>query len=331
MPVPSQIERYINDLTGDTALLGLVHDVLRSGDKLHGLRRTHDDVYDLIAAAKADKSIPFKLKYKECAAEKSPIRHSTVREKLGIPESDRADVLSRDVIKIKPRKSNPKKREDLKHSVSFDAAANYKDGNHNWGMHANIEDGEGNITHAAIYMPETGQIYFANEEGAHVALFPSFQSRSNEIVIRRIAIGALSPKFNCEVGSWHTKERAPVKMLFTMPLREEVGGSLRETGMKEAPFPWVALNRMGYSFIGNMKPTDGRSGAFIAAQGGANVMRIPLTSDSQGREIVFASHPAVQDDVMRYFDQALELAGGDVTIGEPVIINRNTDPALARR
>lgn len=323
MAIPSEILLYIKDLDKDDALSGLIEEVLSVGDTLADLRSEHNDAIAIIDQVNGDESIPFKLKHKVGEAKKSPIRPSKTREKLGSPEPDNADVLSRDNIKIKPKK--------LTHAVRFDAAANFKDGNHNWGVHANIEDEDGNVTHSAVYIPEIGQLYFASEEGAHVVSFPRSRSKDQETKIQRIAIGQLSPKFNCEVGSWHTKERAPIKLLFTMRLREEVGGSLRETGMKEAPFSWVALNRLGYAFIGNLKPEDGRTGAHIAAQGGATVMRIPITSDSQGRDIVLAVHPALEQDVIDYFNQALKLGEDDVTIGLPTILHRNTDPALARR
>ena len=324
MTLPAEIRTYLQQLGGHEPLEGLISEALLAGDKLFDLRRQHNDIHALIAAAKSDDSIPFKLKHKVGEAPKSPIRYSSLRDKLGVPESNHADVLSRDSIKIKGLK-------DFEHKVTFDAAANFKDGNHNWGVHASIENAQGQITHGVIYMPSIGQIYFADENGAHIISFPTFRSADQNIRIERIAIGPLSPKFNCEVGSWHTKERALVKTLFTMLLREEVGGSLRETGMKEAPFAWVALNRLGYAFIGNLKPEDGRVGAFIAAKGGANVLRIPLTSDSQGRSIVLAAHPALEEDILAYFNRALTVANDDVTIGAPAVINRNSDRALLVR
>lgn len=318
--LPSEIIDYLATLPNSKPLQSLIAEVLSVGDTLADLRSEHNDARAIINHVNDDKSIPFKLKHKVGAAEKSPIRHSKTREKLSSPEQETADVLSRDNIKIKPK--------GLTHAVRFDAAANFKDGNHNWGVHANIEDEDGNLTHSAIYIPEIGQLYFASDEGAHIVSFPRSRGTSQETKFQRIAIGKLCPKFNCEVGSWHTKERAPIKLLFTMRLREEVGGSLRETGMKEAPFPWVALNRLGYAFIGNLKPEDGRSGAFIAAQGGATVMRIPITSDSQGRDIVLAVHPAIEQNVIDYFNQALVLGEDDVTVGLPTILHRNTDPTL---
>lgn len=207
-------EQFSADFDNTDQLRRLIDEVLLVGDKLHDLRRSHSDIRDLIQASKEDATIPFKLAHKVGEAPKSPIRHSELREMIGVPESEQANVLSRDTIKIKGL-------DGFNHKIKFDAAANYKDRNHNWGVHASIVNDQNEITHAAIYMPEIGQVYFASPEGAYIVTFPSYRSSDQTPKIARIAIQSLSPKFNCEVGSWHTKERALVKTLLTMPLREE--------------------------------------------------------------------------------------------------------------
>ncbi|HPF77699.1 MAG TPA: hypothetical protein PLF01_00285, partial [Alphaproteobacteria bacterium] len=110
----------------------------------------------------------------------------------------------------------------------------------------------------------------------------------------------------------------------------QVGGSLRESGMKEAPFVWVGLDRLGYTMMGNLKPKDGLVGSFIAEKTGAVLIRLPITSDSQGRDVVFAIHPDIVGAVTEKFFDAVKLSQGDVTIGAPKLI-KNAEPALIRR
>lgn len=327
--LPTEIEEYFDGLQPDNALNPLIERILSVGDALNDARRKYDNIEDIIHYIDTT-DLDFKLKHKTGDVSQSPIRRSKIRETLGIPEQEGPSVLSRDTIKIKmPGKKSGKMASKKTIKIKFDAAANYKDGNHNWGVHAHVKNKQGDITQAAIYLPETGQIYVADEQGAHYISFPQFRSASQEIKISKIEIGELGPKFNAEVGSWHTKERAFVKTLFTTLMRENIGGSLRETGMKEAPFAWVGLNRLGYSFIGNLKPKDGKTGAFIAEQAGAVVIRAPITSDSQGRDALFAVHPDIADAVLGKFNEAIKLSQNDVTIGTPTTV-RNIDPALVK-
>ncbi|HPF77700.1 MAG TPA: hypothetical protein PLF01_00290, partial [Alphaproteobacteria bacterium] len=122
MTLPNQIADYFEAERAGNPLNGLISELLTVGDALHDARREHHDSCDLIDEINSSDH-GFTLKYKEGAAEKSPIRPSKIRESLGIPEEDSEDVvLSRDAIKIKF--SCKDKRKLL---IDFDAAANFKD------------------------------------------------------------------------------------------------------------------------------------------------------------------------------------------------------------
>ncbi len=324
MHLPNEINAYFNNLPSGQNLLPLIEELLSVGDALNDARRDYKDTRELIGYINKS-NFSFKLKHKTGAASQSPIRRSSIREGLGIPEKEGPSVLSRDIIKIKTKKKTAGKKPIGK--IHFDAAANYKDGNHNWGVHLHVKNEHGDITQAAIYLPETGQIYIANQDGAHCINFPQFRSTRQDIQIHQVKIGELSAKFNAEVGSWHTKERSFVKAIFTTLVRESIGGSLRETGMKEAPAAWVGLNRLGYAFIGNLKSKDGQTGTFIAEQMGAVIVRLPITSDSQGRDALFSLHPDIAETVLKEFASAIKLSQNDVTIGKPSTV-KNIDPAL---
>ncbi len=321
--VPDEIIQYFNTLPSGEKLSALIRKILPIGDTLNTARQLHFDI-EAVAKSLNNSRAGFTLKYKISETSQSPIRHSSLREKLGIPEQA-GGVLSRDSIKIKAPKIKLGKIGAGK--VRFDAAANYKDGSHNWGIHLNIKNKKGKITHAIIYLPEIGQIYVADKHGAHYITFPQFRSAAQNIQIGTIKIGNLNPKFNAEVGSWHTKERALIKALATIDAREKTGGSLRETGMKEAPFAWVGLNRLGYCFMGNMKNEDGQTGAFIARQAGASIIRAPITSDSQKRDILFAIHPSINSIILTHFNKAIQHGNGDVTIGKATVA-KNIKPEL---
>ncbi len=306
--LPKKIHKYFDTISPSNPLNDIISELLQVGNKLNTARDKHADTTKLVKRINK-RNYGFKLKLQEKEEPQSPIRASAIRKKLGIPEREESKVLSRNKICIK-RSENALK-------ISFDSAANYQDSNRNWGIHSHIKDSQENITHAAIYMPKTGEVYAADLSGSYKI---SFNQQTGKIRIKKIHIGELPTKFNAEVGSWHTKERAFVKTFFTLSMREEVGGSLRESGMKEVPFVGVSLNEFGYSMLGNLKPKDGAVGTFIAGQAGASIIRLPITSDSQGRDAVFAIHPDLTESVLQRFHTALKLSENDVTVGEPTVM-----------
>lgn len=119
-----------------------------------------------------------------------------------------------------------------------------------------------------------------------------------------------------EWGSWHRIAYSPLKMAYSTIVRENLGGSVRETGMKQLPLVWVATGERGIVHMGNMEHDWDKTGAFIAQKAGLNIHEIPITTDREGRRSVIVTHPSKEQATLRYFHDAIKLMNGYIQTGQ---------------
>lgn len=280
----------------DSNLLSRLIDV---GDKLNIARRKYQNIEDVIEDINASK-FDFKIKRKISNDSAKKIPPFYLRVQTGLNEPDEVSVqtvFSRDKL-------------SLKMNIFFDGSANYKDGDPNWAVCDYKKNKNGEIKRAAIYMPATGDIYFANKEQAYHIILPRY--KEEKLQIRKISIPPLKRKFGAEYSSLHTQERSIFKAVFTSLVREKVGGSLHEIGMRELPAAWVGSGVRSHAALGNMKKNEGRVGQFIAEKAGAVILRDPIITDKKEREMNFIMHPDIAEKVMEKFKKAVTLAKGDI-------------------
>lgn len=293
------------------SIFQLLDELVSVGDILNTARKKDWDIDRLVSRFNGANH-GFKLKH-TVAQFTADVGISATRLRIKLGLSSQGDPTKpyfapKDKIKIKGEK--------IGRGIRIDSAANFKDGDPNWAVYKSITNpSDGAITSAAIYVPSTREIYVSDQKKAHHIFLPTHGDE--ELNIHRLKITPLRIKFAAELGSWHTKERALVKTIFSTMIRESIGGSLHDTGMTELPFAWVSSGARGYAFIGNLKKNKGNVGAFIAEKGGAHIVRVPITTDSEDRDALFALHPDIADQVLEKFYKAIELSEGDVTIGEP--------------
>ena len=292
----------------------LLDELVVVGDALDHVRRKSANIDDVVSHF--DKgNFGFSLKQTVGMFEADVgISPTYLRIRVGLSKkrgSVKPYASPKDTVKIVP--------DEVGHDVCIDAVTNYKDGDPNWAVCKSIKDDDGRIKAAAIYMPATREVFVSDRKKAYRIFVP--RGPSEKPFVHHLSVEPLRVKFKAEVGSWHTKERALVKALFTTMVRENIGGSLHDNGMVEVSSAWVGAGVRGYSFIGNLNPSKGHIGAFIAERSGVDVVRAPITSDHEGREALFALHPDIAQDVLDYFYKAIKMSKGDVTIGAPLYVS----------
>lgn len=289
------------------ALLG---ELVYVGDTLNEVRQANIGIDQTVKYVNSHtQRLGFKLKQKiESKISETGIPASRLRVKLNLCKEGSPPVpytRRKDNVKIKAK--------GIGQGISFDNNPAYRDNDPNWAVQNSVYNGAGNIEMCATYMPTTGEMFFANQEQAYRIYLP----RTGMPIIRDLIIPKLRDKFTAEVGSWHKKERSPVKAIFTSIVRHSTGGSLLETGMSEIPYAWVGSGARGYCFIGNLERDTGNIGTHIAELSGAKIFRVPILTDDYGRDAVFAIHPKIANDVIEKFYEGVGKSEGDVQIGEP--------------
>ena len=291
----------------------LVKDLFYVGSHLRAARKNHEHIEDVIDDINNQK-LGFELKTKQKAVlEDTQVAPMLVA--LGVDETMVKDH------RIAPKFSISIKGEASK-GICIDGDHNFRDGrtNTNWAVYKSIKNGAGEIVSAAIYVPNSNIIYVANEKRAYTIELGK-KPDAGKISEFKIA-PVLRRPFTAEYASWHKVRYSIAKAIFSTLVRENIGGSIRESGMDQLPLIWAANGERGLAVLNNVKPDADKTGAFIAQKAGAAVVEIPITTDPEGRSSLFSMHPDIEEKVLGYFDQAMKLSHGFIMPGNTQVYGK---------
>lgn len=301
------MSRKIRSTLGSTPA-DLVSDLLYVGDCLHKARQDNTELSDVILDIDRQQ-LGFHLKHKEKTFAESATANPLLRQ-LNIGQDAVKDniLIHRSHLVIRSKKYQ---------GIRIDGNSNFRDGktNTNWAVYKSITDGEGHIVTAALYVPSAGIVYVADQNTAYTITFAKPDMKNGCLSELHIAPSLKLP-FTAEYGSWHKANYSIVKTIFTTMVRQNIGGSIRESGMKQLPLLWVANGERGLAVMGNVERDSDRTGEFIAQKAGVKISEIPIESDPESRISVFALHPTIEQHVLEYFRQALHLSQGSIIGGK---------------
>lgn len=167
----------------------------------------------------------------------------------------------------------------------------------NWGVSIALRE-NGKVTHGVVYLPETGQLYFAQEgKGAYV-VNQNGDSKKLELS------SSIPHRTSIEIGGgFREADSDELSTAIRKTYSQETGGGQRCLGSVVAGMIQVATGARGAFTQGAINAHDYSAASLIAVEAGAVMSIDAILDDSKGREAVMVSHPQVHNQLVTVYNQ----------------------------